>query len=255
MQLYKLTFTTIVQRKVWLIALLCIGLLPFVLPYMTPYESNPTLLQPARAQAAWVILWMLTMFWVFFQAAGFGNDNAKSSLGAYFLSKGMSNTRQLFQIWAACMMFLLPLVLIAVTVCVFGASPSDPEQAKDWVLLNIQYAGIFLVATSPLLLLAVALGSRVGSTVGYLVPLALLIYGLYGVGYVGMIADTKDAAFLDWLFVLSPHYHLADLTQRFIFKLGSMVGSEYWLNIGYLAGVGLVWFAVAVLAFRSKPVA
>ncbi len=255
MQLYRLTFSTILQRKVWLIALLCAGLLPMILPYLTPYESNSTLIQPARAQAAWVSLWVITMLWVFFQAARFGDDNARSGLGSYFLSAGVSSIRQLFQIWAACLSFLLPLVAVAVAVCWFGAMPGDPDQAKDWMLLNAQYAGVFLLVTAPLAMLGIALGSRVGGTVGYLVPLSLLVFGLYGVDYVAMVADSKESAFLDWLYVLSPHYHLADLTERFVFKLGSMVGSEYALNAAYLAGIGLVWVAIASLTFRSKFVA
>ena len=196
MQLYRLTIATIFQRKVWLIALLCAGLLPLILPYLTPYETNPTLIQPARAQAAWVTLWVLTMLWVFFQAARFGDDNARSGMGSYFLSAGVSSIRQLFQIWTACLTFLIPLVAIAVAICLFGAMPSDPDQANAWILLNAQYAGAFLLVVSPLIMLAVALGSRVGGTVGYLVPLALLLFGLYGVDYVGMVADSKESALL-----------------------------------------------------------
>jgi len=254
MQLYRLTVATIFQRKVWLIALLCAGLLPMILPYLTPYESNPTLIQPARAQAAWVGLWVITMLWVFFQAARFGDDNARSGLGSYFLSSGMSAMSQLFQIWAACLTFFLPLVCIAVAICWFGAMPSDPDQANAWILLNFQYAGVFLITVAPLMMLSVALGSCVGGTVGYLVPLSLLLYGLYGVSYVEMIADSKDIPLLDWLFVASPHYHIADLTDRFVFKLGSMVGDEWLQNAFYLAGVGFVWAAVSIVSFRSKGV-
>jgi hypothetical protein len=255
MHLYKLTLVTILQRKVWLIAFLCAGVLPLILPYLTPYESNPTLIQPARAQAAWVGLWVISMLWVFFQAARFGDDNARSGMGSYFLSRGVSNMSQLFQIWLACMTFLIPLVVIAVAVCWFGAMPGDPDQAHAWILLNWQYAGVFLIAIAPLMILGVALGSRVGGTVGFLVPLSLLLYGLYGVGYVEMVADSKDIPVLDWLFVASPHYHIADLTERFVFKLGAMVGSEWLLNASYLTGVGLVLVAISMLSFRSKSIA
>ncbi|MBT8045131.1 MAG: hypothetical protein KJO79_09295, partial [Verrucomicrobiae bacterium] len=88
MQLYRLTLATILQRKVWIVAFLCALVLPVVLPYITPYESNPTLIAPARAQVAWISLWVISIAWVFFQAARFGDDTARSGLGAYFLSAG-----------------------------------------------------------------------------------------------------------------------------------------------------------------------
>lgn len=237
-----------------MIALLCTGLLPLVLPYLTTYESNPTLLAPARAQAAWVGLWLISMLWVFFQAARFGDDNARSGIGSYFLSAGVSSINQLFQIAAACLSFLVPLLVVAVAVCLLGAMPSDDAQANMWLTLNGQYALLFLVAVSPLVMLAVALGGRFGGTVGYLIPLGLLVFGVYGVGYLEMMSEARDSAFLDWLFVISPHYHLADLTPRLVFKMGSMVSSEFVGNLFYLTGVGLVWGAVAALSFRAKSV-
>ena len=81
-----------IQRKVWIIALVCALLLPCVLPYLTPYETNPTLIEPARAQAAWVCLWVITAAWLFFQAARFGDETSRSGIGAYFLSSGISGS-------------------------------------------------------------------------------------------------------------------------------------------------------------------
>ena len=241
-----------IQRKVWIIALFCALVLPIVLPYLTPYESNPSLIEPARAQAAWGCLWVVTIAWLFFQAARFGDDTARSGLGAYFLSSGVSGLSQMIQIWLACLSFLLPLVLIALAVCFIGAMPSDSAQAQMWVATNLQYAALFLLVVTPLMMVAVSVGSRFGSTVGYLIPLCMSIYGMYGVGYLAMMTDAQSNLLLDWLYVVSPHYHLADLTPRLVFKHGSMLGSEFLQLVIYFAGIKIVLAMLSTLTFQPK---
>lgn len=253
MRLYRLTLATIIQRKVWLVVFLCALVLPWVLPYLTPHESNPSLIQPARAQAAWVLLWGLSIMWVFFQAARFGDDTAKSGLGAYFLSSGVSRVSQMLQIWAACLTFLLPLVLVAVAICLIGAMPSGEGQPEMWIATNIQYAVLFLLVVAPLMMLAIAMGSRFGGTIGYLVPLCLSVYGMFGVGYLAMMTSMQDNAFLNWLYVISPHYHLADLTPRLVFKHGSMLTPEFFQLVAYFVGLKLVISMFSTLCFRAKP--
>lgn len=254
MQLYRLTLATMLQRKVWIIALLCALVLPLVLPYLTPHESNPSLIQPARAQAAWICLWVIAIAWVFFQAARFGDDMARSGLGSYFLSAGVSRVSQMMQIWLACLTFLLPLVAITVAVCLIGAMPSEASQAKMWIATNMQYGALFLLVTMPLMMLATAVGSRFGSTIGYLVPLSLSVYGMYGVGYLAMMTTVQNNALLDWLYVASPHYHLADLTPRLVFKHGSMLSSEFLHLVAYFVGIKLVLSMISTLCFQAKPV-
>ena len=41
---FRLTFTTLLARKSWVIVFVAAILLPIVLPYFTPYEANLTLL-------------------------------------------------------------------------------------------------------------------------------------------------------------------------------------------------------------------
>jgi len=130
MQLYRLTLATIFQRKIWVVAFLSVLVLPVVLPYLTPYETNPTIVEPARAQAAWVTVWVVAIAWIFFQAARFGDEASASGMGSYFLSAGVSRVSQLFQIWLACMTFFLPLALLTLIVCLVGAMPGDKEQAS-----------------------------------------------------------------------------------------------------------------------------
>ncbi|MGB2010889.1 MAG: hypothetical protein ACPHYF_05130 [Akkermansiaceae bacterium] len=254
MQLYRLTLATILQRKVWMVALLCVFLLPILLPYLTPHEINPSLIEPARAQAAWVCLWVVAIAWLFFQASRFGNDTARSGLGAYFLSSGVSGLSQMIQIWLACLSFLLPLVAITVAVCLIGAMPSESSQAKMWIATNLQYAALFLLVVTPLMMLAVSAGSRFGSTIGYLIPLCLSVYGIYGVGYLAMMTDVQSNLLLDWLYVISPHYHLADLTPRLVFKHGSMLGSEFLQLVVYFAGIKIVLAMISTFTFQPKAV-
>jgi len=251
MHLYKLTIATIIQRKVWVVALLWLLVLSLVLPNIMAY-NNPTLIEPARAQAAWVSLWAISLIWIMFQAARFGEDNARSGVGSYFLGLGKSHANQLFQIWLACLTFLIPLVLITMGICLLGAMPHDPEQAEVWAVLNGQSALLFVLAIAPLMLLASALGSRLGSTAGFIVPLFLMLYGLYGVGSIGMMSDKAHSPLLDWVVVFSPHYHLADLNERLVFRLGKMVWSEYFQILGYFVGLGVALGAFSALLFRAQ---
>ncbi|NWK54881.1 hypothetical protein HW115_04625 [Verrucomicrobiaceae bacterium N1E253] len=214
--------------------------------------TNESLVQPARAQAVWVSLWGITMTWVFFQAARLGDDVARSGLGSYFLSAGDSSFRQLLNLWLACMTCLLPLLLVTVAVCLIGAMPGDSDQARMWVILNLQYSILFLLVTMPLLFLAIALGSRLGGAVGYIVPMAMLLYGLYGVDHLATMASSGQAAVFNWLYILSPHYHLADLTERLIFKHGSMIWGELFQIVGYFVGLGMVLSSFSALYFRAK---
>ena len=156
------------------------------------------------------------------------------------------------QIWLACLSFLLPLVLVALAVCFIGAMPSDSAQAQMWVATNLQYAALFLLVVTPLMMVAVSVGSRFGSTVGYLIPLCMSIYGMYGVGYLAMMTDAQSNLLLDWLYVVSPHYHLADLTPRLVFKHGSMLGSEFLQLVIYFAGIKIVLAMLSTLTFQPK---
>lgn len=253
MRPFKLTMTTLFARKGWILAWAAAVGLPLALPYLTPWEANVKLLQPARAQVAWSMAWIVAVLWTFTQAARFGEANSRTGIGAYFRSAGISRISQMFQIWAATMIYLLPVVAIAVAVCLLGAMPANPEEAGLWVTTNLQYAALFLLTVAPLALLSVALGSRFGALVGYVAPVSLCLYGLYGVGYLGQMIKLRDNAVLEWLYALSPHYHLADLTPRLVFKMGSYPGEVFGSLLVYFLGIMLVLSVVASGMFRTDP--
>lgn len=254
MDLFKLTFFTLVARKMWVVVLLAAVAIPMVFPLFVPHETNTKLLEPARAQTAWSVVWIIGILWTLSQAARFGDGNSRTGVGAYFRTQGCGAMKQIFGMWSAIMLFLLPVVAIAVIICLLFAMPKDAEEASMWVATNLQFAVLFLLTIGPLALLGVGLGSRFGSLIGYVVPTTLCVYGLYGVGYLGMtIKLPGHNPVLEWVYALSPQYHLADLTPRLIFKMGNLPSAEFLGYLVYFGALTLVIGAFATLLFRTDP--
>src|SRR6478735_8931969 len=237
LNLFRLSFATILHRKVWLIWLMLALVLPMVMPYMAPWEQDATILQPARAQAAWLTLWAAALTWGLFQGAGFGEALARRGLGEYLTTQGVSKWSQLVQTWLACIVAVLPLVVCAVAICLLWAMPGESGEAKAWVWLLGQYAILFIITFASLLVLAIALGTRIGLASGFLVTFALAIYGLYGLGYLDLFFQVRKDSILEALWAFSPHYHLSDLTERLIFKSGNLPWGVFWQVFGYLSGL------------------
>lgn len=253
MRPFKLTATTLFARKGWILALVAAIGLPLTLPYLTPWEANVKLLEPARAQVAWTVAWLIAILWTLTQAARLGEANSRTGIGAYFRSAGIGRVSQLFQIWLATMIYLLPVVVVAVAICLVAAMPGNAKEAEMWVATNLQYAVLFLLTVAPLALLAVGLGSRFGALVGYVTPLSLCLYGIYGVGYLGQMIKLRDNELLEWLYAVSPHYHLADLTPRLVFKMGQYPADTFASLLVYFVGITLVLGVVSSGMFRTDP--
>jgi hypothetical protein len=251
MDLFRLTFTTLIARKVWVVAILAAVLFPLVAPHLVPAETNTKLIEPARAQSAWTVTWLIGILWTLSQAARFGDTNSRTGVGAYFRSQGCGAIKQILGMWSAIMLFLLPIVACAVLVCLLFAMPGDSKEASMWVATNLQFAVLFLLTIGPLALLGVGLSSRFGALVGYVLPTSLCLYGLYGVGYVRM--TMRDSPVLEWVYALSPQYHLADLTPRLIFKMGSLTSLEFFHFTAYFLAVTVVLGSFATLLFRTDP--
>lgn len=250
MRLYRLTLATILQRKAWAIFALAILVLPFVLPLISTASEKPLLVQPARILAAWNTLWLGTLLWGFHTAAHQGEDNAKSGLGEYFLTTGITATRQLFEIWLAVFSFIAPMALATAAICQFAASPADPTELSGWWVLNLQYVCLFLLVSGPLLALAIALASRFGSVAGFSLTLGLALYGLWGVGYLDNMLKLEENPFLHSLWVFSPQYRYADLTQRLHFKFGPLPSASFWQACLYFSGILAFHAGVSRLCFR-----
>jgi hypothetical protein len=208
--------------------------------------------QPARILAAWNTLWICSLVWGLFTAAREGETNAKSGIGEYFLTTGVSASRQLFEIWLAVFCFIAPLTLITALICQFAAAPADPVEQSMWWVLNAQYAALFLLVISPLLALATALASRFGGITGFSVTLLITLYGLYGVGYLDQMLKLEANSVLRGLWTFSPHYRFADLTQRLYFKTGALPSDAFWTMTLYFAGILAVYTGISRLCFRTK---
>ena len=249
MNLFKLTLRTLLVRKAWIVALFCVAALPFLLPILVPDEFALGLIAPARAQAAWVLLWLVTAFWLFGQGARQGEQNVRSGVGAYFRSQGQGSIRQLFEIWLSHVVVLVPLVLAAILVCCLGAAPS--VEVGSWIITNLQYGVLFLLTTLPLLMFAIALGSRFGTLIAYLVTVGLTLYGLYGVGYLELATKVEGNGLIRVLYTFSPQYHLADLTEQLVFQMGSLKSALFFNIVVYLGGLSLITFAGSLATYRS----
>lgn len=252
MRLFRLTLATIFQRKAWAICAFAVLVLPFALPMVSSATEKPILVQPARILAAWNTLWICTLVWGLFTAAREGENNAKSGIGEYFQTNGLSATRQLLEIWLAVFTFIVPLTLIATAICLFAAAPADPAERSMWWILNAQYAALFLLVVAPLLALATAIASRFGGIAGFAVTFFLTIYGLYGVGYLDNMLKLEANPVLRGLWSASPHYRLADLTQRLYFKTGALPGEAFGMMLVYFAGILAVYTGISRLCFRTK---
>lgn len=252
MRLFKLTIATIFQRKAWAICAFAVLVLPYVLPWISSASENPVLVQPARVQAAWGILWFCALAWGLFTAAREGESNAKSGLGEYFQTTGVAPTRQLFQIWLAVTCFLVPMVVLAAAVSQIGAAPGHPEEQSWWWLLIVQYSCLFTLVITPLLALSIGLASRFGGIVGFSFTLLLALYGLYGVGYMDSMLKMEENPFLRGLLAFSPQYRFADLTQRMYYKSGALSSETFCLMLVYFTAVGTLYAGLARLCFLTR---
>ncbi len=252
MRLFHLTLATIFQRKAWAICLFAVLVLPFALPVISSAEEKPLLVQPARIQAVWGALWVCTLVWGLFTAAKQGETNARTGIGEYFLTTGVSATRQLFQIWLAVFCFVAPLAVIAAAISQFAAAPGNAEERSMWWVLNFQYLVLFLLVTAPLLALAAALASRFGGITGFAATLALALYGLYGVGYLDNLLKVEENPILQSLWLYSPQYRFADLTQRLYFKTGALPTAAFGNMILYFGGILAVCAGLSRLSFRTR---
>lgn len=252
MRLFRLTLSTIFRRKSWAICTLAVLGLPFLLPEMSTASERPSILQPARIHAAWGTVWACSLLWGLFTAARQGELNSRSGLGEYFLTTGISSTRQLLEIWLAVISFVAPLAILGTSICLMFAMPGDPLERSMWWTVNLQYLTLFLLAVAPLMGLAVALASRFGGIAGFAITLGLAVYGLYGVGYLDNRLKLESNPLIQSIWLFSPQYRWADLTQRLYFKLGAIPTPLFWKTVVYFTGILAVYAGFSRLCFRTK---
>lgn len=251
MELYKLTLASILSRKTFAIFAFLILTLPFALPMMTPWESKPSLLEPARAQMAWMLLWTAAIGWLLFQGATIGDRWASHGILEYFKTLGVSRWRQMGQLWLSCFTVFAGMMVITFIISTFTAMPGDAVEARHWLVTNLQYVLLFLLVIAPLLALSIALGTRFNGAAAYAVTIGIALYGLFGIGYLEVFLADNDNPVLNVLYLVSPHYHLSDLTSRLVFKLGAIEAAELGRIAAYLGGLALLTVGVSYQFFRE----
>lgn len=251
MELYKLTLVSIINRKTFAIFAILLLALPFVLPLMTPWESKPTLLEPARAQMAWILLWTTAIGWLLFQGATIGDRWSSHGILEYFKTLGVSRRQQLAQMWLSCFTVFGGMVLITFLISTFTAMPGDPVEARHWLITNLQYLLLFVLVIAPLLILSISLGTRFNGAAAYAITIGLALYGMFGIGYLEVFLADNRNLFLNLVYLLSPHYHLSDLTSRLVFKLGAVPLAELGRISGYLSGVALITVGLSYQLYRE----
>jgi hypothetical protein len=109
-----------------------------------------------------------------------------------------------------------------------------------------------MVVIAPLLALSTALASRFGGITGFSVTLMLTLYGLYGVGYLDNMLKLEENPILQGIWLFSPQYRFADLTQRLYLKSGALQSGVFCSMLLYFAGVLAVHAGISRLCFRTK---
>ncbi|MCU0797834.1 MAG: hypothetical protein MUF31_18080 [Akkermansiaceae bacterium] len=252
---FLLTCRSIHRRKSWVICAFAVGVLPFLLPYVSAAAENASLYKPALAQATWALAWICALGWGFFTAAHAGDKLAQSGTGEFFSAAGIRPWQQLLSVWLANLCFVAPLGIIAALVAIAGASPALADERAAWIATNFQYTVLFILAVGPLLALSIAIASRFGAIAGFFLSGSLAIYGLYGVGYLKLLTSLEDHPVLTWLARISPHYHLADPTERLRYKMGEIDWSGFPLLLAYFFGIALFLLALSRAVFRTRATA
>lgn len=221
-------------------------------PLLTPWQENPLILQPARAQAAWVYAWLALFTWLPFQASMLGHRLRAEGMLEHLRAGGSGGLKLCLQLASAVIVWLLVIMVLACIVCIAFCSPRDPQEAKLWVMLVLQYGALYTLVGAPLLLLSAALGTRTAEIIAFLVPVALLFTGLFGAPWLTPMLAGSQADALRSLWLALPHYHLADLTPRLVFKMGPLPQADFLDSAGILCLQGAALCLLGRCLFRTR---
>jgi hypothetical protein len=234
--------------------LLLLGLPVIVLlaPKLTPWQENPQILQPAWAQAAWMYAWLALFTWLPFQGAVLGHRLRHEGLLEHLRAGGRGAANLCLQLTSAVLVWMVVVSLMAFLVCVPFCLPRNPEQAKLWIISTSQYWALYVVVGAPLVVLAVALGTRTAEILAFMIPVSLLFLGLFGAVWLAPMLGGSEAPALKTLWLATPHYHLADLTPRLVFKMGPLPTADFLAALGILTLQGAALCFIGRCLFRTR---
>lgn len=250
--LFRLSLAALAGRGSCWLLLAGAGVFVWIAPLLTPWEENPQILQPAQAQAAWVYAWLALFTWLPFQASALGHRMRREGMLEHLQAGGMGRTNQCLQLTAAILVWMLALLVIAMAVCLTLTLPKRPEEVTMWTTTVFQYGALYTLCAAPLLLLAVALGTRTAEVIAFLLPVGLLFVGLFGAVWLAPMLGGADSATLQSLWLAIPHYHLADLTPRLVFKMGPLATADFTGSVITLALQGAAVSLLGLCLFRTR---
>lgn len=224
----------------------------WVAPLLTPWQENPQILQPARAQAAWLYAWLALFAWLPFQAAALGQRLQSTGVLEFQRARGAGPWSLWLQIGASVMVWMLVVALVASLICVSVCLPKHADEAWLWLGLVLQYAALYSLVAAPLVLLGVALGTRAGEVIAFLVPAFLLFVGLFGASWMEPMLAGSSSSLHRVLWLVLPHYHLADLTPRLVFKMGPLALGDFAGAVTCLALQGATICLSGLCIFRTR---
>ncbi len=251
--LFRYAWRGLWQRRACLLYVLFLPVVAWLLPRLTPWEENPPVLAPARVQAVCFYLWGGLLAFFPFQAAVLGRRLHTEGLLEHWRAGGRKPWRLALELAAAVWLWVVAATSAGMLICALFCAPAQPVEAGLWRLLVIQQGGLLLLVSGPLILLAGAVGAAVSELAGTLVAASLVALGLFGIDWLQpLLAPGARGGPLSWLWVALPHYDLADLTSRFLFKLGPLPGAVFAGSAVALGLQGLALVLVSLCLFRAK---
>jgi len=251
--LFRYAWRGLWQRRACLLYVLFLPVFAWVLPWLTPWEENPPVLQPARAQAVCLYLWGGLLAFFPFQAAVLGRRLHTEGLLEHWRAGGRSPVRLALELAAAVWVWVVVAVGVGMLICGLFCAPAHAVEAALWRVLVVQQGVLFLVVSGPLVLLAGSIGAAVSDLAGTVVAAGLLALGLFGLDWLQpLLAPGPGGGPVSWIWAALPHYQLADLTPRLIFKLGPLPGSVFMGVAAALGMQGGALILVSLCLFRAK---
>lgn len=221
-------------------------------PLLTPWQENPQILQPARAQASWLYAWLALFTWLPFQASALGRRLRTQGLLEFHRARGAGPVSLCLQTSAAILLWMFAVALLASAVCVTICLPKASEEAWPWLQLVLQYAALYTIVGTPLVLLGVSLGTCAGEVIAFVVPVALLFLGLLAASWLEPVLAGSSSFLHQGAWLALPHYHLADLTPRLVFKMGPLPQAAFLNSAFALALQGTALSLLALCTFRTR---
>jgi hypothetical protein len=250
--LFRICMTGLAVRGSCWLLLAGIFAFAWAAPLLTPWQENPQILQPARAQAAWIYAWLALATWLPFQAATLGRRLRTDGLLEFQRARGLSPLTLCLQVSASILVWVFAIMVCASVVCLSMCMPKLADEAWLWFCLVMQYAVLYTLVAAPLVLLGVALGTCAGEVIAFLVPAFLLFTGLIAASWLEPVLTGSSSALhrLGWLAL--PHYHLADLTPRLVFKMGPLTQGDFLGSVTCLGLQGLAITLTSLCIFRTR---